>query len=348
MMVPVLFALLAFGVEDQVVDVDFLAMNDEMRAFVDEHVTSHSDTRKLQELVEAIFSEDFLNLVYDNTRTKTAAETFESRNGNCLSFTTMFVAMARYAGLRANFQEVFILPTWNRKGETVVLNRHINVAVRLNGGLPHEVDFNPFRDRKEASKRLISDQSALAQFYNNLGAEAFATQDRKLAVRWFEKAVMTDANSSFIWSNMGVAFRYMQDYERAEQAYLQAIRLNKREYTAMTNLSALYRLTDRPKAAERWTKKAEHFRRQNPYYHYGKGIYAFQDGNFKDAAQHFKRAIRRKRDDHQFHFDLAKAYVMLEEVSKAEDSLARAKKFAPDVFNENRYSQKLEALAAYH
>ncbi len=123
-------------------DVDILALNEEMKQFLDEVVMEKSPYMRLQTLVYAIFSEDFLNLTYDNSRTKTAIETFKTRNGNCLSFTTMFVAMARYAGLDAHFQEVFILPTWTKKGDIVLLSRHMNAVVQL-PGRQAEIDFNP-------------------------------------------------------------------------------------------------------------------------------------------------------------------------------------------------------------
>ena len=49
--------------------------------------------------------------MYDEI-TRTASETFRARRGNCLSFSNMFVAMARDVGLDVQFQEVEIPPDW--------------------------------------------------------------------------------------------------------------------------------------------------------------------------------------------------------------------------------------------
>ncbi len=48
-----------------------------------------------------------------------------------MSFTNMFLSMARYVGLNASFQEVKVPPDWTRRGDSFVLSRHINVNVDL-------------------------------------------------------------------------------------------------------------------------------------------------------------------------------------------------------------------------
>ena len=61
--------------------------------------------------------------------TRTASGTFHDRQGNCLSFTMLFVALARAAGLPANYQSVEVPPTWANDGQVVIAN-HVNTVVR--------------------------------------------------------------------------------------------------------------------------------------------------------------------------------------------------------------------------
>ena len=325
--------------------VDILAINGDMIQFLDEHVKETYPERRLRQLVDSIFSEEFLNLVYDNTKTKTAIETFQSRNGNCLSFTTMFVAMARHLGLDARFQEVYIIPTWSKKGDTVVLSRHMNAVVLIDGKRM-EVDFNPYQDRKESSKQIIEDIRALAQYYNNVGCELFSQGKTEEAAAWLQQAVVLDPNLSFAWSNLGVNYRAMKRHEEAERCYLRSLEINRHEYTAMVNLSRLYETIGKTREAQKLLKRADNFRKQNPYFHYTLGERAYEEGNYKEAIAHYRRAIRRKKTEHEFHFSLAKAYIHLGHKEKAADSLRRAREYAPDVFNENLYFQKLDRLAA--
>ena len=70
---------------------------------------------KLRILQAALFSADF-DFAYDTQLTLTAAEAFASRRGNCLSFTSMFVAMARLA---------------QRRGRPAEADRHLRRAADL-------------------------------------------------------------------------------------------------------------------------------------------------------------------------------------------------------------------------
>ena len=120
--------LLAFGVGS--VDPTALRVTDEMQLFLRQNVDeTATDYQRALQLVEAIFRKDKLGFTYDRTRSKTAVETFRDASGNCLSFTNLFISLARGIGLDARFQEVDIPPAWNRHGKIVVSSRHVNVVL---------------------------------------------------------------------------------------------------------------------------------------------------------------------------------------------------------------------------
>ncbi len=340
-----MFSFLPQNGTEMVREVDILLLTPEMILFLEEHVAPTNPTRYLETLVETIFSKEFLNLTYDNSRTKTASETFESRNGNCLSFTTMFVAMARYLGLDARFQEVVNLPIWNKRGDVLLLSRHMNAIVYL-AGRKMEVDFNPTVDKRWAHKAIVSDRRAIAQYYNNMGAEFYAMGEGEKAIAHFEKAIETAPNLSFAWSNLGVAYKWAGYPDKAEWAYFKALEYNKWENTAMVNLARLYADLGRYRESHRYLRKVEQFRKRNPFYHFQLGEEALALKEYREAIGHFKRAIHRKGTEHEFYFALARAHAMLGHFQKAANNLEKAKKYAPDRFNELRYSQKLNLLAA--
>ncbi len=339
-----LFSFLPQNGTARVPDVDILALTPEMIRFLEEHVAPVSPGRHLEALVDAIFSEDFLNLTYDNSRTKTAAETFESRNGNCLSFTTMLVAMARYLGMDAQFQEVVNLPVWNKRGDVLLMSRHMNAIVIL-AGRKMEVDFNPTVNKRWANKTTVSDRRAISQYYNNMGAEYFTMGEGEKAIAYFEKAIEIVPNLSFAWSNLGVAYKWAGFPDKAEWAYFKALEHNKWEHTAMVNLARLYADLGRGRESRKFLRKVHSFRKRNPFYHFQLGEEAYTRKEYKAAIGHFKRAIRRKGTQHEFYFALARAYAKLGRFQKAASHLEKARKYAPDQFNERRYSQKLNLLA---
>ena len=112
----------------------------------------------------------------------------------------------------------------------------------------------------------------------------------------------------------------------------------------MSNLTKLYTRQNKTEAAERYASRVDSFRRKNPYYHYYLGEQAYNQGDYKASIKHFKSAIRRKDHEHEFYFALAKTYSQMDDHKRVEKSLRKARKYAPDVFDQNRYSQKLEML----
>lgn len=260
--------------------------------------------------------------MYDNSRTKTAIETFETRNGNCLSFTNLFIGMARHLGMNAYFQEVTNFPTWDKHGDVVVLNRHMNVVVRINN-TSYTMDFNPNAERKEQHTRVVSDRRALAQYYNNLGAEFFQSGDLQNAIAYFKKSLDIDPKLGFTWSNLGVVYANLDKLDQAEQAYIKALDVSGREYTAMSNIVRLYERMEQPEKAQEYRARAQRFRNKNPYFHYSRGEVAYDDGDFKDAVKHFKNAVRRKPKVHDFYFGLAKAYSKLGMNEKVAENLKK-------------------------
>ena len=96
--VPPLAGLPLYDIES----VDPLELSTEMRQFVAEYVGRPSvEDDRAWRLSWALLDPNVLDFDYDPQVTLTAAEAFRTRRGNCLTFSNLFVAMAREAGLEA-------------------------------------------------------------------------------------------------------------------------------------------------------------------------------------------------------------------------------------------------------
>jgi tetratricopeptide (TPR) repeat protein len=327
-------------------DEDPLAVNQEMKSFLDEKITvrSTSSMNLLNSLVSLVFDGNAVNFSYVS-ETKTAIETFSEGHGNCLSFTGMFVAMARELGLDVRFREVEIAPTWSKRGRLVTYNQHINVAVILSGA-SYVVDLFPRVDRIEIGGRIVSDERGIAHYYNNRGADFLAEGDSRRALAYFCKALQIDPEAAFVWANLGVSQGLLGDWTEAERSYLKALDLQKDQMIAMSNLAKLYHRQGRVEEAAQYTEKVEQFQKKNPYYHFSLGEQAYESKQFNEAIRHYKNALKRNSGEHNFHFALAKTYSLLGNLSEAVHHLKKAHKYAPQGPGKDRYSQKLEILAS--
>jgi hypothetical protein len=98
-----------------------LALNDEMRNYVASKVKANQPARsRLKKLIRGMIEDGLLTLDYDPNLTYTAIETFQNRQGNCLSFSILFASLAREANLDVTFQMVDIPPSFRADGEIIL------------------------------------------------------------------------------------------------------------------------------------------------------------------------------------------------------------------------------------
>lgn len=308
---------------------EVLALSAEMQAFLDAHVNRKGGVNlRLRQLVSAIIDAKTFGVVYDD-RTRTASETFRTRRGNCLSFSNMFVAMARDVGLKVQYQEVDVPPDWTLDSGTFVLNQHVNVYVDLGQAGTRVVDFNIGDFKTSYEMRKVSDMRALAHFYNNIGVERMLAGDPAAALSCFRRAIAHDDRGfSPAWTNLGTLYLRNGHSACAEAAYLQALKISTWDLVAMSNLARLYeRLGDRERAAVCQKRVIDH-RRRNPYYRYQLALQAYVAQDYDAAINQLKYAIRKRTNEDQFCYLLGLSYLQKGDPRAARRWLARAQELA--------------------
>jgi Flp pilus assembly protein TadD len=329
-------------------DIDVLALDQDMRDFLNEHVNPNRGYfLKMHDLIYAMISDGTFGLEYDES-TRTAEETFHARHGNCLSFTNMFVAMAREVGIDASFQEIEIPPSWSVNGDTYTLSRHVNVFIDLGAGYSREVDFNIDDWRGRYERRLISDERALAHYYSNIGAEYLRKDAPLEALRYFRKALAVDPKFAPAWSNLGALYSDEGHYRYAEAAYVRALRVDPHELVAMSNLGQLYTFKGQLDLADWYNQKSDRHRMRNPYYRYDLAESAFVAEDYETAIKHLKYSLRKEKNEDTFYFLLGLSYLQLGNEAAARKSLEKAELTARDVGLKNNYHSKMESLLGTH
>lgn len=323
---------------------DILALNPEIAQFLVERIGfKRVRYARLQTLLDAIFGKKGLDITYGNTRTKTAIETFETKSGNCLSFTLLFVGMARHLGLDAYFQEVTEVMSWDQKGELVISNKHMFAEVEIDNGVTR-VDFLRGEQKLYRKVRRISDRRALAHFFNNIGAEQLTDGKIETAVAFFNKAIEADNNFSPALVNLGVAQRKAGDLELAEQSFQQALEIDPSEFSAASNLASLYLSRGRNADAAPLLRRVDEYLLSNPFHHFRLGMQTAEAGKPHEAIRHIKEAIRRMPKDSEFHVTLADLYLQIEDTRKAMENLELAVRLAKDEERKLELSRRLDIL----
>ncbi|HOC44194.1 MAG TPA: tetratricopeptide repeat protein [Thermoanaerobaculales bacterium] len=218
---------------------------------------------QLKSIQQALFSPDFA-FSYDADLTLTAAEAFATRRGNCLSFTAMFVAMARSVGIRAFLMSVQRQPEVDRDGSLVVVNRHVVAGHRLSSSEVGIFDFYVTSAGPYIQQRLIDDVTATAMYHTNLGGDAIRRGDLDAAVRHLGIATALAPEWAPGWVNLGVARYRLGDTEGAFADYQRALEAEPDNASALANMAFIYREQGRLVEAELALRAAAH-QTTNPF-----------------------------------------------------------------------------------
>ena len=324
---------------------DVLALSPEMKSFLDANVHQKATIGvRMNELIDAIISKQTFGLEFEE-KTRTASELFHYRRGNCLSFSNMFVAMARYVKLEASFQEVQIPPDWSFQNDVFILNRHVNVHVDMGPLDDHIVDFNIDDFKSGYDLRRIPDSRARAHYFNNMGVESMQAGDSASALAYFRRAIAdNDRQFSPAWTNLGTLYSRNGYPEYAEAAYLLALEVDEEDLVAMSNLAGFYEQQGDAERAAMYRKRVIDHRRENPYFRYQRARDAYEAEDYDAAISHLKYATREKKNEDEFYFLLGLCYLQKGDEKTAQRWLARAKEVAATDALKNRYSSKLEKL----
>jgi Flp pilus assembly protein TadD len=245
----------------------------------------------------------------------------------------MAYAIAQEAKLNVAFQLVDVPEYWVRNGRVNMLNGHINLTV-LDEKFPDkrvlfqrtgiEIDFDPFVNKQSFEKHKINKNTVLAMFYNNKAATAMVNGDYVTAYAYLKKATKVDPLFSSAWGNLGILYRFNGYQQSAIDTYRYAISLNHNNLTSMANLSMLLHANGSYEEAKQLDSYIMRKRASNPYYYALLGDEKFYRGAYKEAINHYKKAIKLNKNIHEFYFGLAKVYYMLDEVGQAKIYIKKA------------------------
>jgi Tfp pilus assembly protein PilF len=289
----------AFSTDDR----ELLALDDEMHRFFSARIDAGaSQSVRLNQIATAILGEQGLHLIYTKDANGSARETFRRRQGNCLSFALLTVAVARAYGLTAGFCEVNTYPRWNRSGHLITEIRHLDVRVSTESA---QFQLDPLRASESrgpvASTKEVSDARAFAHYYSNLAVLRVAEGAVADAQPLFDRALAADPTAAVVWVNKGSSMKLMGDLAGARECLERAVREDPEEPAALESLADLDVAAGSLKPAAQLERKVERYRLRNPYYLSHLAHTEYLSRRYREADRHLRRAIAIKDDEPEFY-----------------------------------------------
>jgi Tfp pilus assembly protein PilF len=352
---PSLFADGTFKPPSAPVDAaDLFTLSPAMRTYLNSAafhslLRSHGEVRGL---LEALYRKTDLQLDYESGRTRTAAETYAARSGNCLSLVIMTAAFAKELGMRVMFRRVEVEDEWSRDGNLTMSVGHVNVAIGPRAdGLRYQpnagmmvIDFLPPKDAEKLLAHTLDENEITALFMNNRAAESLAQGAMDDAYWWARAAVQRDPALTIAINTLGVVYQRHGDAAPAERAFRAVLAREPENVVSMHNLIPLLNTTGRVAEARAMTQRAAGIEPVPPFAWFKKGMAAMEAGEFEKARALFAREVKRAPYNDEFHFWLAVAQLRLGDTAEAREQLALAIDTSTKRDNRDLYSAKLTHL----
>jgi Tfp pilus assembly protein PilF len=280
-----------------------------------------NEHRRTEAVLDFIFQR--VGLRYSLLPTRDAMGTFRAREGNCLSFVNLFVAVGRELRLNPFFVEVTDYQKWSYRDGQVVSQGHIVAGMRVAGEL-RTYDFLPYRPKSYRSFNPIDDLTATAHYYNNLGAEALIAGDLERADTNLALASRIAPDFVKAINNHGVLLARRGDAERAAEVYRRGLGHQPDDVALLTNLAALERRRGNTAEADALAARIAGGNNTNPYFFLYQGEAALARGDLEEARRLMADALRRDTESPEVHLGLVKLFLATGELDRARHHVSRA------------------------
>ncbi len=322
-------------------EVDLFAVTPEMEAFAKQAIGRSGDyfdkVKNLHVALLASTQSGGHGITYSAYVTEIPRITFQQQRANCLSFTLLYVALARSVGIKAQVNEVQIPPTWDlRNKNEMVFLRHVNVKVPILvpslAMLKRDevvIDLEMDRYKSNYNQHEITDIEAEAQFHSNRAMEYLEQQNLTDSFLSLRKSLKLNDRQVYVWNNLGALYGRKNLWREAEIAYLHALELGPEDLTVRNNLAYLYNKMGDKERAQKYYRLAQHYRDANPFFQYSVALSAYEQGDYDSALQYVLRAIAREKDDTRFYQLAADIYKKQGHDSKVEQMKNKIKKLTP-------------------
>ncbi len=318
--------------DDEIPQVGVLDVDADMRDFVAAAIrTNTMPTTRFHDLLQGMADEGLTEPDYSADRTLTAAETFRSRSANCLSYTNLFVALARQAGLDADYQVVDVPPEWDAQSGFLIRYTHINVRVR-NVRLAEyyenqvTVDFYEVHPAPYYRRRIVSDAYAASLYYANLAVALLRANDARGAFGYLRRAIDLAPENEDLWINLGALYAMKGDYASSVDAYEVALQVDPDSRAAMSGLARSHGKAGHTELAESYRQRVDDYLEKNPYYYYAIARTAIAEEGYSESLAAIDRAIELDGRDGRFYFLKGLAEQGLGRMDAARASFQRARR----------------------
>lgn len=335
-----------------------MAVDDTMRQYVhDVLATAVREKGRPRALADALFARGELQLHYDDSHTRNAAQAFAARAGNCLSLVLMTAALAHEMGLDVAYQSARLDESISRSGALLLYAGHVNLVLAprfshwrrydaRSFGDPDalQIDFLPPEQVRGLRSVPISEQRVLAMYMNNRAVESLQRAPAAVSYAWAREALRLDAGFWPAYNTLGVVYQRAGHLLAAAAVYRHTLAQDPDNLPAMANLAQVLVALGRPDEAAPWQARRQALEPQAPFHLLGLAEAALARGDLAEAERLLDRERGVTGSSHELAFLSARLQAARGDRAQAQQALGEAMDRSSTPRQRQVYADKLARL----
>jgi Tfp pilus assembly protein PilF len=298
-----------------------------------------------------------LRIDYDTTVTRTAAEAFDARAGNCLALVILAGALAAELNVPVVYQSVHGYETWSRDGGVNFLSGHVNLRLEpaeASGGFgivafdrPQVIEFVDSARATAWRARPITESTVVAMFLNNRAAETLAAGESARAYWWARAAIEADPSFLSARNTLAVVYQRSGLLVESRRVLEQALRHEPGNAQMLANLVRVLQRQGFADEARLVQRRLAEVAAHPPFWFLDRGNERLAQGDALGALSWYRRELKRMPYEHELHLAMAVARARLGDIDAARKHLELAQQHSGSRERRAIYAAKLESLTGH-
>ena len=360
-------AFLGDDASDEAPSIDPLSIDSQMHDFVVPDINKVKSRRfRVHALMNKLAEHGYYKNYYDAGLTLSARQAFTQKRGNCLSYTHMFIALAREAGLDARYELVEAPPLYSVTDGILEHQVHIRsrvlwpnaidrsdtnyvwpthgiartlAAPRINLERYISVDFNE-RNIRGYEGQIVSDDFALSLHFANNAVEYWKNHDETEAFIHIVESIRLAPRYANHWSNLATFYARRGLSDEALLINRYALSLDPHHVIALAGVVQNAARGEMSRAKSR----LQRLRNNNAHYQFALAQRSNFHQDLTGALRYVERSIALKKRNHEFLAFKADILMSLHRYSEGRQSLKRAIAYAKDEQKRREYESRLSEI----
>jgi tetratricopeptide (TPR) repeat protein len=285
-------------------------------------------------IITKIIGSNSLNVVYDQNSNLTAYEVIIQHSANCISYTNLFVAMARAMGLEAVFVDVTQQIEFGSDQFFNYQEGHICAGIKEADRL-FLFDF-VYNSKNYKRFRVIDDFEAIANFMTILGVsndekylKTGNNEFKDRALYYHSAALTLSPKFTRAMNNLAVMYLREGNLDFAETLLKRALDIDETLNIARFNLAEIYIRRGHPNYAKKLLLQNLEIAPADPYTYHRLGQIYFSQKNLDEAERMFKRSINYKDNFLEPRLALISLMIVMERYEDAQDLIENSLEIFP-------------------